>query len=85
MELHRLRQLIDSGLYRVSADEVAQAIINEIVDPMGIERGARRSLPQAPHRSRGLSSTRYRLDHRDDANGRGDVVYAHDGGAGTGR
>ncbi len=85
MEPQRLRHMIDSGLYRVPVEEVAQAVIDEIVDPLGIQRGARRSLPQPPHRSRGFSSTRYRLDHRNDPRARGDVMHAHDRGAGIHR
>lgn len=79
MEIQTLRQLILSGRYRVDAERVAEAIIRRIVDPLGIEGTSNLSVPEAPHRSRGLSSTRYRLDHSHDSYARGHVVHADKG------
>ena len=79
MEIQTLRQLILSGRYEVDAERVAEAIIQRIVDPRGIGQETARSFPEAPHRSGGFSSTRYRLDHSHDSYARGHVVHADEG------
>lgn len=81
MELQSLRQMIQAGLYQVPSERVAEAIVRAIVDPLGIENERRPLVPEPPHRSRGFSSTRYRLDHSHDLYARGHVVNPHDVGA----
>ena len=85
MEIQGLRQLIQAGRYQVPPERVAEAIIQRIVDPLGIETERIWSFPEAPYRRRGAASTRYRLDHGHDSYARGDVVHAHEEGSRSNR